>query len=368
MCTLRRILLAASAALLLTTAVPARAETTAQASARLGTILGRAGITGTNQTYVLTLLPLFANGGTFTNGTNNAFVLAENSEDLTLTFGTNLLTLASTTGATFVLTPATTISGDLTLSGAAGALTFNSASSSIVTTDNSATGLVLGSTGTLAALTLDTRDSAEGLIISGYATVGTTLGVTGDLTLSGAAGALTFGAASSSVLVTDNSTTGLDIGSTGTTAGLRYDSTDNNENLVVNSAGLRFVGADITGTIALDGSDCGKHFAVTLAGATTITLPDADAYRGCTVGFTQTAADGGGGVLLDITPLDSDADGIIGGCYETATDTIIDFSGTADADIGLTAASSQQGDYIELNACGDALWCVLGCRGIWANN
>ena len=65
MCTLRRILLAASAALLLTTAVPARAETTAQASARLGTILGRAGITGTNQTYVLTLLPLFANGGTF---------------------------------------------------------------------------------------------------------------------------------------------------------------------------------------------------------------------------------------------------------------------------------------------------------------
>jgi signal peptide peptidase SppA len=65
-------------------------------------------------------------------------------------------------------TVAATFTGDATLGGGAGALTFNAASSSIVTTDNSATGLVAGSTGSLSILTLDTRDAAPGVIVTGY--------------------------------------------------------------------------------------------------------------------------------------------------------------------------------------------------------
>ena len=181
-------------------------------------------------------------------------------------------------------------------------------------------------------------------------------------------GEVRLGGVSSSVLVTDNSTTGLDIGSTGTTAGLRYDSTDSAEHLVFNSAGFRASGTEITSSTTLDASDCGKNFSVTMAAATTITLPDADAARGCYLTFSFTGADAAGGNILDITPLDSDADGIEGGCYEATGDSIVYFSGTADADIGLTAATALTGDYISLHACGDAMWCVVGCLGIWANN
>jgi hypothetical protein len=133
------------------------------------------------------------------------------------------------------------------------------------------------------------------------------------------------------------------------------------------TGGLRAVGGSIADTTALGADDCGHAFAVTAGIDTkTITLPDADQVLGCELTFSYVGADAG--ALVDITPLDSDADGIEGGCYETATDTIIYFSGAADADIGLTKATSLTGDYIKLWACGAAMWCVVGCQGIWANN
>jgi hypothetical protein len=113
---------------------------------------------------------LGTNGGTFGNETNNVWTLAENSEDITFTFATNSVTLASGTAAVFTLTPATTITGDLTLNGGAGALTFGAASSSVVVPDDSATGLVLGSTGLLNLLTLDTQDGTEKLMVTGTTT------------------------------------------------------------------------------------------------------------------------------------------------------------------------------------------------------
>lgn len=129
----------------------------------------------------------------------------------------------------------------------------------------------------------------------------------------------------------------------------------------------RASGGSITDTTALDADDCGHAFAVTAGIDTkTITLPDADQVLGCELTFSYVGADGG--ALVDISPLDSDADGIEGGCYETATDTVVYFSGTADADIGLTKSTALTGDYIKLWACGAAMWCVVGCQGIWANN
>lgn len=192
------------------------------------------------------------------------------------------------------------------------------------------------------------------------------VGFTGDATFSGGAGAVTFSDSASSIVIPNNDASALDIGGSGLTTLMRLDTTTDAQQVIL-GAGLRGATTDIAAATALDASDCGKSFAVT-AGIDTfsITLPDADAVRGCELTFSYVGADGG--ALVDITPLDSDADGIEGGCYETTTDTVVYFSGTADADIGLTKASALTGDYIKLHACGDAMWCVVGCQGIWANN
>lgn len=113
------------------------------------------------------------NGAQLDNGTNNTVALTENSEDITWTFAANLITMASTTGATFALTPAVAITGDLTLSGGAGALTFSDSASSVLLPDNDATALLLGSTDTLNLLTFDTTNSAEGMAVGGYLTATT---------------------------------------------------------------------------------------------------------------------------------------------------------------------------------------------------
>jgi hypothetical protein len=345
-----------------------------------------------------------ANGGTFANGTNNVWTLGELSEDLTLTFASNLLTLASSTGVTFVLTPATTISGDLTLSGAAGALTFNSASSSIVTTDNSATGLVIGSSGTLAALTLDTRDGVEGLIVTGYETISTTLGVTGVTTLAAGAGALTLTNTAASILVNDNDSTALDIGSTGTTAGLRYSSVDSAEALTFSSAGqINTPSAVDTVSRTLDASDCGK---VMLFNATfdsqVYTLPATIAGCVLTFSYVGTAA----GALLTVTPNASDgiygqahglrsiANGANAACsttcganlcnvgYDAGTSAFVAcgsaladtcecdeaaLSGTDAASVKITKATIKKGDFVR--AVGDGVdgWYVIGSQGSLTN-
>jgi signal peptide peptidase SppA len=95
-----------------------------------------------------------------------------NTSLLRLSTGTNAgkLTISGYAGALAlsVAVGTVTFADDLTLSGAAGALTFGTAASSILlnsSADNSATGLVLGSTGATTMLTFDTTDSHEHLII-----------------------------------------------------------------------------------------------------------------------------------------------------------------------------------------------------------
>lgn len=121
----------------------------------------------------------------------------------------------------------------------------------------------------------------------------------------------------------------------------------------------------VTGADSLVAADCGKETTVTAGiDGSTIVLPEASTVLGCTFTISYIGADGG--ALVDISPLDSDADGIEGGCTLAAS--VVNFSGTADADIGLTKATSQTGDFIKLNACSATQYCVVGCQGIWANN
>lgn len=114
-----------------------------------------------------------ANGETLANGTNDVFTFLENggtTEDLLLTASANLWTWSSTTSATMAITPALALAGDLTLSGGASGLTIGAASSSILlnsSADNSATGLLIGPTGQLNLLTLDTTDDQETVIVTG---------------------------------------------------------------------------------------------------------------------------------------------------------------------------------------------------------
>lgn len=83
----------------------------------------------------------------------------------------------------------------------------------------------------------------------------------------------------------------------------------------------------VTGTDALTAADCGKITTVTAGIDThTLTLPEASTVIGCTFHIVYIGADGG--ALLDISPLDSDADGIEGTC-DPGTDTApVTFSGT----------------------------------------
>lgn len=121
----------------------------------------------------------------------------------------------------------------------------------------------------------------------------------------------------------------------------------------------------VTGAYSLLPSDCGKIIAVTAGIDTnTMTLPEASTVLGCVYTIVYIGADAG--ALLDISPLDSDADGIEGGC--TLASSVVTFSGTADADIGLTKATGLTGDMIQLAATTSAIWGVTSCKGIWANN
>lgn len=121
----------------------------------------------------------------------------------------------------------------------------------------------------------------------------------------------------------------------------------------------------VTGTDSLTAADCGRITTVTAGIDThTITLPEASTVIGCTFHIVYIGASGG--ALVDISPLDSDADGIIGSCTLAAS--VVSFSGTADADIGLTKATGLIGDWINLTAVSASQYAVTGCQGIWANN
>ncbi len=121
----------------------------------------------------------------------------------------------------------------------------------------------------------------------------------------------------------------------------------------------------ITGVDSLTSADCGKLTTVT-AGIDTasITLPEASTVIGCTFTIMYIGADAG--ALLDITPLDSDADGIEGSCTLAAS--VVTLSGTADADVGFTKASILTGDTMKLTSVGANLWIMHGVTGICANN
>lgn len=245
-------------------------------------------------------LATMANGATITNAVNGTVVLTEGGEDLTIAVTSNLLTLASTTGATYAFTPAVAITGDLTLSGGAGALTLS--------------------------------DSA------------------------------------SSVVVPSNDASALDMGSAALTTMIRFDTTTNAQNVVVGTGGGGFVaaaGTTITGAVTLDNSDCGRSFAITAAADTTsITLPALSATTdGCTFRFHYVGADGG--ALVDISP--NAADGIEGSCTLAAS--VVELSGTDDADVGLTKATIKKGDTITIADVGDADdWYASAIQGICANN
>lgn len=117
----------------------------------------------------------------------------------------------------------------------------------------------------------------------------------------------------------------------------------------------------ITTTTTLTAADCGEIQFVT-AGIDTksITLPATSA--GCVYTFMYVGADGG--ALLDISPNASDA--VHGSCTLAAS--VLEFSGTDDADIGLTKATANTGDTITLAGDGTEGWYVTTCTGIWANN
>ena len=108
-----------------------------------------------------------ANGETITNSVDRTFEFNDVTETMTLTFGTNLGTFASTTGATFAFTPAVAFTDDVTLSGGASAVIFSDGASSIVLPDNDATAMIMGSTDQLNLLTFDTGNDAETVVVTG---------------------------------------------------------------------------------------------------------------------------------------------------------------------------------------------------------
>jgi hypothetical protein len=189
------------------------------------------------------------------------------------------------------------------------------------------------------------------------------LTLTGDLTAAGGAGAVTFSDSASSVVLPDNDTTALDVGSTGLTNGMRFSTADGLETVLF-TAGVGNAAGSITTDITLDASDCGKPQFITAAFDThLITLPALSAVpAGCIFRFFYVGADAG--ALVDITP--NSADGIEGSCTLAAS--VVELSGTDDADVGLTKATIKKGDTISLIS-GDADdWYAFAIQGICANN
>lgn len=197
--------------------------------------------------------------GAFTcSGSDSSFLLTDN-DTTSLVFGStgllNLLTLDTGNNTETVVVTGTTavtafhvdtgtalIDEDLSIGGGAGALTLTDSASSFVLPDNDATALLVGSTGMLNLLTIDTQDNLETVEINGtaaatslYVNTGTVL-LDEDLTCGGGAGALTFTDSASSMLLPDNDSTAFDVGATGATAMLRYDTTNGAERFVMRSA------------------------------------------------------------------------------------------------------------------------------------
>ena len=133
-------------------------------------------------------LAALANGATWTNAVNGTTTLTEGGETEQHVVTNNLITLTSDSGATYAVTPAIAFTADATFSGAAGAATFDAASSAVLlsgSADNQAAGLDIGSTDATSTLRIISTNAAEGIAVTGTATVSSTLGVTGLTTATG---------------------------------------------------------------------------------------------------------------------------------------------------------------------------------------
>jgi hypothetical protein len=291
-----------------------------------------------------------------------------------------------------VIDEGTTLTGDVDLGGGAEALEFTAANSSILAPDNSATALVVGGATVPALLTVNTQTGVDRLVIDGTTAtdvfhvdegtaqfdenvdvtggvditgaldVSTTSNLQGDVTLGGGAGALTTSAdGTASHVAADADSTAFVWGAAGATAVMTLDTTDGAEQVLF--TGSRTESLAVTGAVTYDGGHCGKTmFVADAADADAQDLPATIA--GCELTFMFAGSDGG--ALVDISPNASDA--IHGSCYEEAGDTLTQFNGTDDNDVGLTKATANTGDYIKLIGDGSVGWFVQGCIGIWVNN
>jgi hypothetical protein len=187
--------------------------------------------------------------------------------------------------------------------------------------------------------------------------------MTGDLTLAAGASSLRFSAGDETIYVEDNDATSLVLESDDGTNILTVSTADAVEHVLFEQ-GVGHSAVSITGATTLDSSNCGKpHFVTAGIDTAAITLPALSAVpAGCVLKFFYVGADAG--ALLDISP--NASDGIEGGCTLAAS--VVYFSGTDDADVGLTKATILTGDTITLTSGNADDWYASDIQGICANN
>jgi len=316
------------------------------------------------------------------SGTANflLFDTTTNAEELNINGTTAVSAFRVDTGIATFDEQVTMTAGFTSAVTAADAITLTGSAPTMTLKDNEAAAFNINSSGTANFLVFDTTTNAEEININGNVGVSAfrvdtgiatfdeqmvcSAGVdmNGDILAGGGAGALTFDAASSSIVCTDDSTTGLIMGASGATTMMTLDTSNNAENVAFGN-GIIVDTTTQTAAVSLDKSDCGTwQFLGDNMDADTIDLPSTVA--GCVLNFMFKGTDGG--ALVDISPAAADA--IHGSCYEETGDSLVQFSGADNADIGLTKVTANTGDYITLVGDGVDGWYVAGCAGIWANN
>lgn len=201
--------------------------------------------------------------------------------------------------------------------------------------------LTISSTGDLT--TVDDLVITDDLTITGLATIGETLGVTGDVTLSGGAGALTFSGSAASIVVDDNDTTALVVGSTGALNLLTLDTGDGTETVVITGTTTQDALHVDTGTAQFDenvdvtgGVDVTGALTVSTTAAVTgnVTGSAALTYVDHTIGvdFSTFRIHDNIDAFLDQAAADDDDLTLIQGTFGTNATTVetIDCGGLAD--------------------------------------
>lgn len=234
-------------------------------------------------------------------------------------------------------------SGDLTLSSGAGALTFSGSSASVVLPDNSATSLLMGSTGQLGLMTFDTANGTETVVINGTTTqdafhvnVGDAqfdedVSVSSDVSIAGGAGALTLSDSASSMVVPDNDATAMLFGSTGQLGLMTLDTVDGTETVVINGTTstdafhVNVGDAQFDEDVAVTGGVSSATLTASTSLESPIVASALQVIRFCGNGINGATASYMGPVLLD----DTEADTAFGGAGCDALDNTTE--ATADA-------------------------------------